>query len=78
MTPRVEEQVTCCYAVADKWWAADPDGNEWEFWVRSDEADRRHHRAAQQGEHEDHPCREGTPVAPGELAQPVGGAGRAG
>jgi catechol 2,3-dioxygenase-like lactoylglutathione lyase family enzyme len=37
---RVEEQVTCCYAVADKWWAADPDGNEWEFWVRSAEAER--------------------------------------
>ena len=37
---RIEEQVTCCYAVADKWWAADPDGNEWEFWVRSAEAER--------------------------------------
>lgn len=39
---RVEEQVTCCYAVADKWWAADPDGNEWEFWVRSEEAESMH------------------------------------
>ncbi len=36
---RTEEQVTCCYAVADKFWAEDPDGNEWEFWVRSGEAD---------------------------------------
>lgn len=38
MQLRTEEQVTCCYAVADKFWAQDPDGNEWEFWVRSDEA----------------------------------------
>lgn len=42
VTPRIEEQVTCCYAVADKWWAADPDGNEWEFWVRSDDAEAMH------------------------------------
>lgn len=39
---RIEEQVTCCYAVADKWWVADPDGNEWEFWVRSDDAETMH------------------------------------
>lgn len=32
-----EEQVTCCYAVADKFWMQDPDGNEWEFWVRTDD-----------------------------------------
>jgi catechol 2,3-dioxygenase-like lactoylglutathione lyase family enzyme len=36
---RTEEQVTCCYAVADKFWAQDPDGHEWEFWVRSEEAE---------------------------------------
>jgi catechol 2,3-dioxygenase-like lactoylglutathione lyase family enzyme len=39
---RTEEQVTCCYAVANKFWAADPDGNEWEFWVRSGEAESMH------------------------------------
>jgi catechol 2,3-dioxygenase-like lactoylglutathione lyase family enzyme len=32
-----EEQVTCCYAVADKFWVQDPDGNEWEFWVRTND-----------------------------------------
>lgn len=32
-----EEAVTCCYAVADKFWLQDPDGNEWEFWVRQDD-----------------------------------------
>ena len=30
---RTEESVTCCYAVQDKIWVADPDGNEWEFFV---------------------------------------------
>lgn len=39
---RVEEQVTCCYAVANKFWARDPDGHEWEFWVRQEEADSMH------------------------------------
>ena len=36
---RVEEQISCCYAVADKFWAADPDGNAWEFWVRTGESE---------------------------------------
>ncbi|NET08755.1 MAG: glyoxalase/bleomycin resistance/dioxygenase family protein [Merismopedia sp. SIO2A8] len=39
---RVEEQVTCCYAVANKFWLTDPDGHEWEFWIRTDEADLMH------------------------------------
>lgn len=36
---RLEEQVTCCYAVADKFWATDPDGHQWEFWVRTADAE---------------------------------------
>jgi len=28
-----EMQTTCCYAVQDKTWVADPDGNEWEVFV---------------------------------------------
>lgn len=36
---RLEEQVTCCYAVGNKFWAKDPDGNEWEFWVRTGDAE---------------------------------------
>ena len=28
-----EEDVDCCYAVQDKVWATDPDGNAWEFFV---------------------------------------------
>ena len=44
---RIEEQVTCCYAVADKFWVADPDGNEWEFWFRTEEAEAMHEDAAE-------------------------------
>ena len=35
----IEEDVTCCYAKADKFWLTDPDGRPWEFWVRKAEAD---------------------------------------
>jgi hypothetical protein len=28
-----QDQVTCCYAVQDKVWVHDPDGNAWEFFV---------------------------------------------
>jgi len=35
---RTEEQISCCYAVGDKFWATDPDGNDWEFWVRTGES----------------------------------------
>jgi catechol 2,3-dioxygenase-like lactoylglutathione lyase family enzyme len=30
---RTEENTACCYAVQDKVWIADPDGNEWEVFV---------------------------------------------
>jgi catechol 2,3-dioxygenase-like lactoylglutathione lyase family enzyme len=30
---RTEESVGCCYAVQDKVWFADPDGNQWEVFV---------------------------------------------
>ena len=47
LAPRIEEQVTCCYAVADKFWVQDPDGNEWEFWVRHAEAEAMRESAAE-------------------------------
>ncbi|MDM5155624.1 ArsI/CadI family heavy metal resistance metalloenzyme [Bacillus sp. DX1.1] len=28
---REEMDTTCCYAVQDKFWVTDPNGNEWEF-----------------------------------------------
>ncbi len=30
---QVEDQVTCCFAVQDKIWVEDPDGNHWEVFV---------------------------------------------
>ena len=30
LAPREEMQTTCCYALQDKAWVHDPDGNEWE------------------------------------------------
>lgn len=37
LTPRREDQVTCCYAVQDKAWVTDPDGNEWEVFAVTDD-----------------------------------------
>jgi catechol 2,3-dioxygenase-like lactoylglutathione lyase family enzyme len=33
LLPRDEMQTTCCYALQDKAWVHDPDGNEWEVFV---------------------------------------------
>jgi catechol 2,3-dioxygenase-like lactoylglutathione lyase family enzyme len=33
LVPRDEMQTTCCYALQDKAWVSDPDGNEWEVFV---------------------------------------------
>jgi catechol-2,3-dioxygenase len=33
LIPRDEMQTTCCYALQDKTWVHDPDGNEWEVFV---------------------------------------------
>ncbi len=33
LLPREEMQTTCCYALQDKAWVADPDGNEWEVFT---------------------------------------------
>jgi catechol 2,3-dioxygenase-like lactoylglutathione lyase family enzyme len=37
-----EENVTCCYAVQNKVWATDPDGNKWEVYVVLDDDAARH------------------------------------
>jgi catechol 2,3-dioxygenase-like lactoylglutathione lyase family enzyme len=34
-----ETDVACCYAVQDKVWVEDPDGNAWEYFVVKGEAD---------------------------------------
>jgi catechol 2,3-dioxygenase-like lactoylglutathione lyase family enzyme len=33
LVAREEMQTTCCYALQDKAWVRDPDGNEWEVFV---------------------------------------------
>jgi catechol 2,3-dioxygenase-like lactoylglutathione lyase family enzyme len=33
LTTRDEMQTSCCYAVQDKTWVSDPDGNQWEAFV---------------------------------------------
>ncbi|MEO8647961.1 MAG: ArsI/CadI family heavy metal resistance metalloenzyme [Acidobacteriota bacterium] len=33
LQPREEMNTTCCYAVQDKAWVSDPDGNEWEVFT---------------------------------------------
>ena len=33
LLPRDEMQTNCCYALQDKTWVTDPDGNEWEVFV---------------------------------------------
>ena len=44
---KVEENVSCCYAVQDKIWVADPDGNKWEVFVVVD--DESSHHTSQSG-----------------------------
>lgn len=38
-----EQQVACCYAVQNKVWAQDPDGNKWETYVLLDDNAGQHH-----------------------------------
>ena len=33
LSPRDEMQTSCCYALQDKAWVTDPDGNEWEVFT---------------------------------------------
>jgi catechol 2,3-dioxygenase-like lactoylglutathione lyase family enzyme len=36
---KTEDNTNCCYALQDKVWVADPDGNEWEVFVVKADAD---------------------------------------
>ena len=42
LTTRTEENVTCCFAVQDKVWVTDPDGNNWEVYVVLDDNGERY------------------------------------
>ncbi len=37
---RTEENTSCCYALQDKVWVADPDGNDWEVFVVKADSDK--------------------------------------
>lgn len=36
---RDEMNTTCCYALQDKFWVTDPEGNEWEFFFTKEDVD---------------------------------------
>jgi catechol 2,3-dioxygenase-like lactoylglutathione lyase family enzyme len=57
---RDEMQTNCCYALQDKTWVRDPDGNEWEVFV-----------VLQDNLAETSPCECGTKLAETTEAQPV-------
>lgn len=42
LSGREENDVICCYARAEKVWHSDPDGNDWEIWVRTGDAEQMH------------------------------------
>jgi catechol 2,3-dioxygenase-like lactoylglutathione lyase family enzyme len=44
-----EEDVTCCYAVQDKVWVTDPDGNQWEVFVVLDAEAESYHPIGKDG-----------------------------
>lgn len=39
MKMREENNTLCCYALQDKFWVVDPDGNEWEFFLTKADAE---------------------------------------
>jgi len=59
---RDEMQTSCCYALQDKTWVRDPDGNEWEVFV-----------VLEDNLAESDPCECGTKLADGETEQAAAG-----
>lgn len=59
LTTRKQESVSCCYAVQDKVWVTDPDGNDWEIFVVTD-ADAPDLACSEGGD----PDRASEPIAP--------------
>lgn len=67
LLPREEMQTDCCYALQDKAWVSDPDGNEWEvFAVIKDNLPEKEFKAG-----EDAVCCAPAPVGIDSSAQPV-------
>lgn len=55
---KVEDGTTCCYALQDKFWVVDPDGNEWEYYQLLDDApdDARDEASPHAGGEGSNPC----------------------
>lgn len=51
-----EDDVSCCYAVQDKVWVTDPDGNAWEVFVVKGDADVMQAQAASAAPATEAPC----------------------
>jgi len=64
---KTEDDVACCYAVQDKVWVEDPDGNAWEYFVVKGEADVMSSRKVEQAM----PCCGPECCAPAENATPA-------
>lgn len=64
LQPRDEMQVSCCYARQDKFWVADPDGNEWEVFVVLEHLTPEQLRELDQRGRCDTGCRPATAAAP--------------
>ncbi len=67
LNPRLEEAVSCCYAVQDKAWVTDPDGNAWEIFVvlEADAPDYERKSRARSAEASPTPGREAIPPVSG-------------
>lgn len=53
---KIEDDVTCCYAVQDKVWVNDPDGNAWEVFVVLDNSPAEHGKQSVSCCAEGEPC----------------------
>ncbi len=71
-----EDQVACCYAVQDKVWVTDPNGNSWEVFVVT-EADAPHHAPVSKSGEEAACCTPATSIGlnRGKLIELVQGSG---
>jgi catechol 2,3-dioxygenase-like lactoylglutathione lyase family enzyme len=50
LVPRDEMQTACCYALQDKAWVRDPDGNEWEVFAVLADLEQSNNSCCQPGE----------------------------
>ena len=69
---KTESDTTCCYALQDKVWVEDPDGNMWEVFVVKGDAAAMHDDATQTASACCAPASVGKESEPGKLAKKSG------